>query len=319
MVFPGSSCILKNSQWVFLLLLCLSGIAIIWKIFNFSQVFDVNQKKTKDCGCEKCITEDEPGEWFKQRFQKTIRPFLTGDYSLSQEAFNWWRKIQSGYPDLNVFKSTVQKIFEIIPVNPPVVEPSPHRCLTCAVVGNSGNLLRSHYGKLIDQYNSVFRINRGKTEGFEEDVGSRTTHRVMYPESASNLDNSTHMVLFTFKGKDLEWLVNVLTSAPGKGKPIANKNMVMVVHPAFMQYVHESWLQSKGDYPSTGFMTVILALHLCDEVNVFGFGADSNGNWTHYWTKLYQILRTGPHPGSVEYHMIEELARRGKVGLYKGI
>ncbi|XP_072304531.1 CMP-N-acetylneuraminate-beta-galactosamide-alpha-2,3-sialyltransferase 1-like [Eucyclogobius newberryi] len=230
------------------------------------------------------------------------------------------KKIQSGYPDLNVFKSTVQKIFEIIPVNPPVVEPSPHRCLTCAVVGNSGNLLRSHYGKLIDQYNSVFRINRGKTEGFEEDVGSRTTHRVMYPESASNLDNSTHMVLFTFKGKDLEWLVNEFrTSAPGKGKPIANKNMVMVVHPAFMQYVHKSWLQSKGDYPSTGFMTVILALHLCDEVNVFGFGADSNGNWTHYWTKLYQILRTGPHPGSVEYHMIEELARKGKVVLYKGI
>ncbi|XP_072306444.1 CMP-N-acetylneuraminate-beta-galactosamide-alpha-2,3-sialyltransferase 1-like [Eucyclogobius newberryi] len=256
-----------------------------------------------------------------QHFQNTIRPLLTGHYNLSQEAFDWWRKLQSGYPDLNFFRNTAQKIFEIIPVLPPVVEPSPHRCRTCAVVGNSGNLRRSHYGKLIDQCDSVFRINRGQTKGFEEDVGSRTTHRVMYPESASHLDNSTHMVLFPFKGRDLEWLVNTFrtsSNAPGKHKPIANKNMVMVVHPAFMQYVHKSWLQSKGKYPSTGFMSVILALHLCDEVHVFGFGADRDGNWTHYWTKLYKIWRTGPHPGSAEYEMIEELARKGKIVLYKG-
>ncbi|XP_072308429.1 CMP-N-acetylneuraminate-beta-galactosamide-alpha-2,3-sialyltransferase 1-like [Eucyclogobius newberryi] len=294
---------------------------IIWKIFNISQGFDFNQDQKKDCGCEKCITEDEPGEWFKKRFQKTISPFLTGHYNLSQNTFNWWTNLQKDHHDLNFFKSTAQKIFEIIPVHPPVVEPSPHRCRTCAVVGNSGNLIRSHYGKLIDQYDSVFRINEAKTEGFEEDVGSRTTHRVMYPESASHLDKNTHMVLFPFKGWDLEWLVNTFTTssnAPGKGKPIANKNMVMVVHPAFMEYVYKTWLQSKGSYPSTGFMTVILALHLCDEVNVFGFGADSNGNWTHYWTKLYKILKTGLHPGSAEYNMIEELARKGKVVLYKG-
>ncbi|XP_072288660.1 CMP-N-acetylneuraminate-beta-galactosamide-alpha-2,3-sialyltransferase 1-like [Eucyclogobius newberryi] len=320
-VFPGSDGIVRVAEVLvndILMLLCLSGINIIWETFK---VFDFNQDQRKDCGCEKCITEDEPGQWFKQRFQKTVRPFLTGNYNLSQETFNWWRKLFDEKRDRNFFNSTIQKIFEIIPVRPPVVEPSPHRCRTCAVVGNSGNLIRSHYGKLIDLYDSVFRINRGQTEGFEEDVGSRTTHRVMYPESASNLDDDTHMVMFAFKGRDLKWLLNALatsSNAAVKRKPIPNKNMVMVAHPAFMQYVHESWLQSKGYYPSTGFMTVILALHLCDEVNVFGFGADSDGNWTHYWTKLYQMFKTGNHPGHVEYEMIEELARKGKVVFYKG-
>uniref|UniRef100_A0A8C6SFW6 Uncharacterized protein n=1 Tax=Neogobius melanostomus TaxID=47308 RepID=A0A8C6SFW6_9GOBI len=163
------------------------------------------------------------------------------------------------------------------------------------IVGNSVNLKRSHYGKLIDHHTSVIRMNLGKTEGFEQDVGSRTTHHVMYPESASDLDNSTHLVLFPFKIKDLEWLVGV-----------------MVLNPAFMKYVHQSWLRGKGDYPSTGFMTVIL-------VSVFGFGADSDGNWSHYWEVLRnKNFKTGGHPGSVEYDMIVELAKREKLDFYRG-
>lgn len=41
----------------------------------------------------------------------------------------------------------------------------------------------------------------------------------------------------------------------------------MVVNPAFMKYVHEAWLGNKGRYPSTGFMALILALHICDKVS----------------------------------------------------
>lgn len=55
----------------------------------------------------------------------------------------------------------------------------------------------------------------------------------------------------------------------------------MVVNPAFMQYVHEFWLEKKGDYPSTGFMALILALHVCDEVSTFSsFPSDNNEVFT---------------------------------------
>uniref|UniRef100_A0A8C6UNN0 ST3 beta-galactoside alpha-2,3-sialyltransferase 1 n=1 Tax=Neogobius melanostomus TaxID=47308 RepID=A0A8C6UNN0_9GOBI len=226
------------------------------------------------------------------------------------------QRMQGERRNMTFFKKTTQEIFEMFPAFPPVPKPGVDGC-TCAVVGNSINLKGSHYGKLIDFHDFVFRMNRGKTQGFEEDVGTRTTHRAMYPESAMNIDNSTYLVLFPFKIWDLQWLVKAFTNIKLKNGP--SKQSVMVVHPAFMKYVHESWLEGAGRYPSTGCMVVILALHLCDEVSLFGFGADSDGNWSHYWeTLMNKRLHTGPHPGSVEYDMILKLAKHGRVDFYSG-
>lgn len=311
---------MKAEGKVFVVLMCITtGFSAIWKVTNTFLEMNLAENKRS---CENCLTEEHP--WFVQRFQKSIAPLLTGQYNLSEDDFNWWKKLQNESRDLNYFRQTTDKLFELFPSKPPVTEPSWDRCRTCAVVGNSENLRRSHYGKLIDQHNSVFRINFGRTEGFEKDVGTKTTHRVMYPESATNLTDSTHMVFFAFKILDLEWLIAASTKGfygwPDVATQIsANKNLVSVANPAFMKYVHESWLQKRGQYPSTGFMAVILALHICDEVSVFGFGADSDGNWSHYWEELEdKHLRTGPHPGSVEYDVHEELDKQGKITFYKG-
>lgn len=45
---------------------------------------------------------------------------------------------------------------------------------------------------------------------------------------------------------------------------------VMVMHPAFMHYVHNTWLhiRSRRSYPSTGFLVLIFAMHICDEVKL---------------------------------------------------
>ena len=57
------------------------------------------------------------------------------------------------------------------------------------------------------------RINQAPTLGYEQDVGYRTTHHVMYPESAINLNNdSTSLLLVPFKTLDLEWLISALTT-----------------------------------------------------------------------------------------------------------
>ena len=50
-------------------------------------------------------------------------------------------------------------------------------CDTCAMVTNSGFLLGSKAGKFIDSNECVFRMNDGPVTGYEQDVGSRTTHR----------------------------------------------------------------------------------------------------------------------------------------------
>ena len=46
---------------------------------------------------------------------------------------------------------------------------------TCAVVSNSGEVLRRKLGAEIDEHDAVFRINYPPTENFEEYVGSKTT------------------------------------------------------------------------------------------------------------------------------------------------
>lgn len=41
----------------------------------------------------------------------------------------------------------------------------------------------------------------------------------------------------------------------------------MIYSPTFFKYVYESWLEGHGRYPSTGFLSLLLAIHVCDEVS----------------------------------------------------
>jgi len=55
------------------------------------------------------------------------------------------------------------------------------------------------------------------------------------------------------------------------------------------------------------------------QVHAFGFGADSNGNWSHYWEHLIRgRFRSGVHPGLLEYAMIKELSQHQIIKFYKG-
>ncbi|KAM6903802.1 CMP-N-acetylneuraminate-beta-galactosamide-alpha-2,3-sialyltransferase 2-like [Lycodopsis pacificus] len=248
-------------------------------------------------------------------------PWISGHPGGSSGLPGAGKSLQDRGQILSAYRETVDKLFKLVPATAHVEASSPDRCRTCAVVGNSGNLMKSHYGPLIDFQDVVIRINRGRTKGYEADVGTKTTHHVMYPESAVDLDSTTRLVLFPFKIKDLDWVTNVFNTGPSgrKSNFKANKDLVMIVNPAFIRYVHDVWLQQRGSYPSTGFMTVVLALHICDEVHVFGFGADSDGNWSHYWEQLRDTnLKTGPHPGGEEYKMIEELSKHKILKFYTG-
>uniref|UniRef100_A0A3B4WNS0 CMP-N-acetylneuraminate-beta-galactosamide-alpha-2,3-sialyltransferase 1-like n=1 Tax=Seriola lalandi dorsalis TaxID=1841481 RepID=A0A3B4WNS0_SERLL len=292
---------------VFILLLCVGVFVVLRErvaevsLENFSPFHN-----TSPCACGKCLSEDDV--WFTQRFNKSVEPFLSAKHSLSEAAFRWW------------------KVIFYVLLSTPDVEASSDRCRTCAVVGNSGNLNGSRYGPLIDFHDVIIRMNTGRTKGYEADVGKRTTHHVMYPESAVDLDNTTHLVLVPFKIQDLEWLIKAFTTGfsgasymPVKSHIKANKDLVMVVNPAFMRYVHDTWLEKKGRYPSTGFMALVLALHICDEVSVFGYGADKDGNWSHYFEILKnKHLRTGPHAGTHEYDVIQQLHKNQIIHFFKG-
>ncbi|XP_061521409.1 CMP-N-acetylneuraminate-beta-galactosamide-alpha-2,3-sialyltransferase 1-like [Phycodurus eques] len=305
---------------VLLTILCLTATSLFYKSkWSLQPLFSLWLQELHVCNCQQCLTEGE--HEFKTVIDESPKPFLSTQNPTSEDDFNWWKKLQREQRPLSFFNETVNKLFTIFPPIPEVEAQSPDRCRTCAVVGNSGNLRRSHYGPLIDAHNIVIRMNYGPTKGFESDVGTKTTHHVMYPESATYLDNNTHLVFFPFKINDLLWLLRNFTPQDNVQKPKmrGNKDLVMILNPAFMKYTHEMWLGKKGRYPSTGFMTVLLSFQICDEVSIFGFGADTDGNWSHYFEMLRnKKLKTGPHAGMQEYEVIQKLHQKQIIRFFKG-
>uniref|UniRef100_A0A3B4X6Z4 CMP-N-acetylneuraminate-beta-galactosamide-alpha-2,3-sialyltransferase 1-like n=1 Tax=Seriola lalandi dorsalis TaxID=1841481 RepID=A0A3B4X6Z4_SERLL len=179
---------------MFILLLCVSVFVVLRErvaevsLENFSPFHD-----TSSCACGKCLSEDDV--WFTQRFNKSVEPFLSAKHSLSEAAFRWWKVSWQ-------LARKMDNLFKTFPATPDV-EASSDRCRTCAVVGNSGNLNGSPT-PLDTHCKFPPLMNTGRTKGYEADVGKRTTHHVMYPESAVDLDNTTHLVLVPFKIQDLD-------------------------------------------------------------------------------------------------------------------
>ncbi|XP_049999572.1 CMP-N-acetylneuraminate-beta-galactosamide-alpha-2,3-sialyltransferase 2 isoform X2 [Alexandromys fortis] len=222
----------------------------------------------------------------------------------------------------------LEKLFQIVPGENPYRFRDPQQCRRCAVVGNSGNLRGSGYGQDVDGHNFIMRMNQAPTVGFEKDVGSRTTHHFMYPESAKNLPANVSFVLVPFKALDLMWIASALstgqirfTYAPVKSFLRVDKEKVQIYNPAFFKYIHDRWTEHHGRYPSTGMLVLFFALHVCDEVNVYGFGADSRGNWHHYWENnryAGEFRKTGVHDADFEAHIIDMLAKASKIEVYRG-
>ncbi|XP_055723805.1 CMP-N-acetylneuraminate-beta-galactosamide-alpha-2,3-sialyltransferase 2-like isoform X2 [Salvelinus fontinalis] len=219
------------------------------------------------CGCQSCIADMKVSAWFAQHYDPQQQPFLTdGDNNMDPLALKWWLALQRSTDERTIYE-VIQKMFQVIAPPARNVQPKQAQCRKCAVVGNSGNLLGSQYGSLIDSHNSVIR---------------------------------TYMRV--------------------KDRVQADKDKVMVMNPAFFKYTHDRWTERHGRYPSTGMLAIIFALHICDEVSVFGYGADQHGNWHHYWEENKYggaFRKTGVHHADFETKVIQKLDAEGKIKLHR--
>ncbi|XP_054446494.1 CMP-N-acetylneuraminate-beta-galactosamide-alpha-2,3-sialyltransferase 1 [Pteronotus mesoamericanus] len=293
---------------------------------NFKKLMTYSHRP---CTCAHCLSQRGVSPWFDERFNWSMQPLLTAQNAvLEDDTYSWWLRLQREKrpSDLN---DTVKMLFQVVPGHvDPLLEKKPWGCRRCAVVGNSGNLRESSYGSQIDNHDFVLRMNKAPTAGFEVDVGSKTTHHLLYPESFRELAENVSMVLVPFKTLDLEWVVSATTTGtishtyvPVPAKIKVKKDRILIYHPAFIKYVFDSWLQGHGRYPSTGILSVIFSLHICDEVDLYGFGADSKGNWHHYWENnpsAGAFRKTGVHDGDFESVVTATLASINKIRIFKG-
>ncbi|XP_020522629.1 sialyltransferase-like protein 2 isoform X2 [Amborella trichopoda] len=98
-----------------------------------------------------------------------------------------WRRINKGI-QLNQCQNKtlcMEKLALVLPNTPPFV---PRRFGRCAVIGNSGDLLKTRFGKEIDGYDAVVRENGAPIQNYTEYVGTKSTFRLLNRGSAKALD-----------------------------------------------------------------------------------------------------------------------------------
>ncbi|KAM3605664.1 uncharacterized protein V6R79_002632 [Siganus canaliculatus] len=244
------------------------------------------------------------------------------------------------YPPLGLQGTEEQLALALASLPQPGLPPSLQgkgSCRRCVVVGSGGVLHGSHLGSHIDQYDIIIRMNNAPVPGFEKDAGSRTTIRLMYPEgaphSADEYRQTTMVALVVFKTLDLDWLTSIVTKQPlsfwsklwfwrevvddiplrPENFRILNPEIIHKTGQALNIYTHK-----EGNLvPTLGASAVVMALQLCDQVSLAGFGYDMQ----HPDTRLhyYESLRMGAmkaqvvHDVSAEKLFLRDLVAAGAV------
>ncbi|KAK2846987.1 hypothetical protein Q5P01_009986 [Channa striata] len=209
-------------------------------------------------------------------------------------------------------------------------------CRTCAVIGNGFAIKNSSLGRTIDKYDVVIRLNDAPVKGYENDVGSKTTMRFFYPESASydpTLHNqpSTLMVLVPFKPQDLRWLKEILYNEKrvrrGFWKPppqiwLGDVSNIRVLDPHFLQQTAQRMLQiplypksKQPVHPTTGMLAVFVALNYCDVVHIAGFGYPTTKNQRqpihYYGDDTMKSMKNSYHDLKHEAETLKKLEESG--------
>jgi beta-galactoside alpha-2,3-sialyltransferase (sialyltransferase 4A) len=235
---------------------------------------------------------------------------------ISEEVSSWWLSRLTREDHGGLSQEAAQRMFSRFPGQSPVF-PAPRERRICAVVGPSRNVLESHYGDLIDAHNVVIRINRAPTDDFDSDVGTKTTHHVMWPRrlEEGQYDPQAFLLMTPIATNTADIFDRIIELVAGSFEWEAAR--VRIIHPEFVKYLHLNWTEGQKHYPSTGFIALMLALHVCDEVDVFGFGADASGRWDRYYEDD-PVDASGFHPGGYEGQLRREMEEKGILKVFRG-
>ncbi|CAB4313643.1 unnamed protein product [Prunus armeniaca] len=178
-----------------------------------------------------------------------------------------------------------------------LVDSEQRRYSSCAVVGNSGILLKSNHGALIDSHEVVIRLNNARIQGFEGKVGSKT-----------NISFVNSNILHLCARRD-----GCFCHPYGLNVPM----IMYICQPLhFFDYTGSRLISGGAVHDgamfhySSGMQAIMLALGICDKVSVFGFGKSDSAKH-HYHTNQKAELRL--HDYQAEYDFYRDLVERPQV------
>mmetsp|Transcript_30355 Transcript_30355/g.69853 ORF Transcript_30355/g.69853 Transcript_30355/m.69853 type:complete len:336 (+) Transcript_30355:118-1125(+) len=182
----------------------------------------------------------------------------------------------------------------------------------CAVVSSSGVLLKHKYGSEIDASDLIFRFNDAEvTDEFAEAAGLKDDVRVMNTDAVYHLLNSAQRLRYTHS-QDTVYAPQTMgfkaTSAYQRWKatPHVHHDLHVAVGSFELPGLSQELLhKAYGDPPerykekeerhvTTGFLGMLLAMTMCDEVHAYGFidSLSSQHAAYHYYGWMADGTRT---------------------------
>ncbi|KAK1163880.1 alpha-N-acetylgalactosaminide alpha-2,6-sialyltransferase 1-like isoform X1 [Acipenser oxyrinchus oxyrinchus] len=262
-------------------------------------------------------------DWFKQLFIPDISLFMHKEH-FNDEEWKRLEHFNPPYGWMETNYTEVKQAVELIPgLKEQKVLLSTKRndgCIRCAAVGNGGILNGSRKGAEIDSHDYVFRVNGAVIKGFEDDVGVRTSFYVHTAQTMISslggykrlgftnvpMDKEIKYIMVTEGMRDYQWLRALLLNTTVSRGPYLKMRprsyfgtdftpeKYLVAHPDFNRYIKNRFLKSKtverkswAIYrPTTGAFALLLALHLCDVVDAYGYITEDYAKYpNHYYDK----------------------------------
>ncbi|KAG7463408.1 hypothetical protein MATL_G00176310, partial [Megalops atlanticus] len=217
---------------------------------------------------------------------------------------------------------------------------------TCAVVTSAGAILNSLLGREIDSHEAVLRFNAAPTQRYANDVGNKTTIRII---NSQILANPSHHFNTSSLYKDIalvawdpapyavdleKWYKSPDYNLFNPYIQHRQKNPSQpfyILHPKFIwqlwDFIQEHTQETiQPNPPSSGFIGIILMMALCREVDVYEYiPSMRQTDLCHYHERYYDAACTlgAYHPLLYEKMLIQrmnrgsarDLKRKGKVML----
>ncbi|XP_062169490.1 sialyltransferase-like protein 2 isoform X1 [Alnus glutinosa] len=202
-----------------------------------------------------------------------------------------WRRINKGILLNRCENKTLcmEKLSLVLPEMPPYL---PRQFGRCAVIGNSGDLLKTRFGKEIDGYDAVIRENGAPIQNYSDYVGKKSTFRLLNRGSAKALDKVVELDEMRKEALIIKTTIHDIMNKMIREIPIKN--------PVYLMLGASFGSAAKG----TGLKALEFALSICESVDMYGFTVDPGYK---EWTRYFSESRQGHTPlhGRAYYQMME--------------